>query len=138
MVRLNVPLALGRQRKKLVNRVKELAEEARISIRNIRRDANKQADDEQADKILTEDDLATCKDEILALTKRSKPRSTSLPTRNRRRSSRSDDRRAGRSGAFPQPSARDGAISRRDHLDRGARFSYNLAVNVSRAISSVG
>ena len=39
--------------------MKDLAEEARISIRNIRRDANKQADVEQTDKILTEDDLET-------------------------------------------------------------------------------
>jgi ribosome recycling factor len=69
VVRLNVPPLSVEQRKKLVNRVKELAEEARISIRNIRRDANKQADLEQADKILTEDDLATCKEEILSLTK---------------------------------------------------------------------
>ncbi len=69
VVRLNVPPLSVEQRKKLVNRVKELAEEARISIRNIRRDANKQADTEQADKILTEDDLATCKEEINSLTK---------------------------------------------------------------------
>ena len=70
VVRLNVPSLSVEQRKKLVGRVKDLAEEARVSIRNIRRDANKQADQEQAEKILTEDDLATCKEEIQALTKR--------------------------------------------------------------------
>ena len=69
VVRLNVPALSVEQRKKLVGRVKDLAEEARVSIRNIRRDANKQADQEQADKILTEDDLATCKEEIQSLTK---------------------------------------------------------------------
>ena len=58
------------QRKKLANRVKELAEEARVAIRNIRRDANKQADLEQTEKILTEDDVATCKEEIQILTKK--------------------------------------------------------------------
>jgi ribosome recycling factor len=68
-VRLNVPPLSVEQRKKLVNRVKELAEEARISIRNIRRDANKQADTEQSDKILTEDDTAACKEEVQTLTK---------------------------------------------------------------------
>ena len=57
------------QRKKLVGRVKDLAEEARVAIRNIRRDANKQADQEQSDKILTEDDLDTCKEEVQSLTK---------------------------------------------------------------------
>ena len=63
-VRLNVPPLSVEQRKKLANRVKDLAEEARVAIRNIRRDANKQADLEQSEKVLTEDDLATCKEEI--------------------------------------------------------------------------
>src|SRR5438309_5116852 len=70
VVRLNVPSLSVEQRKKLVNRVKELAEEARVAIRNIRRDANKQAEHEQAEKILTEDDLEAGKEEIQALTKR--------------------------------------------------------------------
>jgi ribosome recycling factor len=70
VVRLNVPSLSVEQRKKLVGRVKDLAEEARVSIRNIRRDANKQADHEQGEKILTEDDLETCKEEIQTLTKR--------------------------------------------------------------------
>ena len=69
-VRLNIPALSVEQRKKLVGRVKDLAEEARISIRNIRRDANKQAEQEQSEKILTEDDLETCKEEIQSLTKR--------------------------------------------------------------------
>ncbi|WP_165234291.1 ribosome recycling factor [Aquisphaera insulae] len=70
VIRLNVPSLSVEQRKKLSNRVKDLAEEARVAIRNIRRDANKQADVEQADKILTEDDLATCKEEVQSLTKK--------------------------------------------------------------------
>src|SRR3954464_4820833 len=56
VIRLNVPSLSVEQRKTLVARVKALAEEARVSIRNIRRDANKQADLEQGEKILTEDD----------------------------------------------------------------------------------
>lgn len=70
VVRLNVPSLSVEQRKKLVARVKDLAEEARIAIRNIRRDANKQADKELTDKVLTEDDLGRCKEEIQDLTKR--------------------------------------------------------------------
>lgn len=70
VIRLNVPSLSVEQRKKLSNRVKDLAEEARVSIRNIRRDANKQAEQEQSDKILTEDDLETCKEEIQSLTKK--------------------------------------------------------------------
>lgn len=70
VIRLNVPSLSVEQRKKLVSRVKDLSEEARIAIRNIRRDANKQADQEQSEKILTEDDLETCKEETQSLTKR--------------------------------------------------------------------
>jgi ribosome recycling factor len=70
VVRLNVPALSVEQRKKLVSRVKDLAEEARVALRNIRRDANKQADQEQGDKVLTEDDLGTCKEEIQSLTKK--------------------------------------------------------------------
>jgi ribosome recycling factor len=69
-IRLNVPSLSVEQRKKLVGRVKDLAEEARVSIRNIRRDANKAGDKEFADKLLTEDDLEKCKEEIQDLTKR--------------------------------------------------------------------
>ncbi|MGB0070538.1 MAG: ribosome recycling factor, partial [Isosphaeraceae bacterium] len=50
VVRLNVPPLSVEQRKKLSHRVKDLAEEARVAIRNIRRDANKQAEVEQSDK----------------------------------------------------------------------------------------
>src|ERR1035437_4295576 len=64
VVRLNVPSLSVEQRKKLVGRVKDLAEEARISLRNIRREANKQADSEQGEKVHTEDDLETCKEEV--------------------------------------------------------------------------
>jgi ribosome recycling factor len=70
VVRLNVPSLSVEQRKKLVARVKDLAEEARVAIRNIRREANKQADQEQAEKVLTEDDLERCKEEVQTLTKR--------------------------------------------------------------------
>jgi ribosome recycling factor len=69
-VRLNVPSLSVEQRKKLVARVKDLAEEARVSIRNIRRDANKQADAEMADKALTEDECESCKEENQSLTKK--------------------------------------------------------------------
>ncbi len=53
-----------------MGRVKDLSEEARISLRNIRRDANKQADTEQTDKVLTEDDAKACKEEIQDLIKK--------------------------------------------------------------------
>ena len=70
VIRINVPSLSVEQRKKLVARVKDLAEEARVSIRSIRRDANKHADQSMSDKILTEDDCAKCKEEIQDLTKK--------------------------------------------------------------------
>ena len=44
LVRLNVPSLSTERRRQLVSRVKELAEEARVAIRNIRRDGNKHAE----------------------------------------------------------------------------------------------
>ena len=44
VVRINIPQLSMDVRKKMVSRIKELSEEAKISIRNIRRDANKAAE----------------------------------------------------------------------------------------------
>lgn len=70
LIRLNVPPLSTERRKQLVSRVKELAEEARISIRNIRRDANKHAEQGEKDKILTEDLCTQTKDQVQELTKK--------------------------------------------------------------------
>lgn len=70
VVRLNVPPLSTEVRKKMVARIKELSEEAKIAIRNVRRDGNKLADQEQKDKTLTEDECQTVKDEIQELTKK--------------------------------------------------------------------
>ena len=70
VVRLNIPPLSGERRKQLAGRVKELAEEARVSIRNIRRDANKQADQAQKGKEMTEDDRDQTKNKIQELTKK--------------------------------------------------------------------
>jgi ribosome recycling factor len=69
LIRINIPPLSGEVRKKLVARIKELAEEAKVAIRNVRRDANKQADVEQKDKTLTEDDRDSVKDQVQELTK---------------------------------------------------------------------
>ena len=70
VVRLNVPPLSTERRKQLGSRIRELAEEARISIRNIRRDGNKHADQSQKDKSMSEDECSTVKDEIQDLTKK--------------------------------------------------------------------
>ncbi|NND98583.1 MAG: ribosome recycling factor [Pirellulaceae bacterium] len=70
MIRLNVPPLSTEVRKKMVSRIKELAEDAKISIRNIRRDANKAADQGEKDKELTEDDRDRLKEQVQELTKK--------------------------------------------------------------------
>ncbi len=70
MIRLNIPPLSTERRKQLASRVKELAEEARISIRNIRRDANKHADQSQKDKVMSEDERDDTKDEVQKYTKK--------------------------------------------------------------------
>ena len=69
LIRLNVPPLSTERRKQLVARLKEVAEEARVAIRNIRRDGNKHADQLEKDKVLTEDDRDVLKEEIQDLTK---------------------------------------------------------------------
>ncbi len=70
IIRLNVPALSTEVRKKMVSRIKELSEDAKISIRNIRRDANKAADAAEKAKEITEDDRDKLKEEIQELTKK--------------------------------------------------------------------
>ncbi|QEG43671.1 Ribosome-recycling factor [Roseimaritima ulvae] len=70
LIRLNVPPLSTEVRKKMVARIKELAEEAKVSIRNIRRDANKAADTAEKEKNLSEDDRDKLKEEVQELTKK--------------------------------------------------------------------
>lgn len=70
IIRLNVPPLSTEVRKKMVSRIKELAEEAKVSIRNIRRDANKAADVAEKAKEIGEDDRDKLKDEVQELTKK--------------------------------------------------------------------
>lgn len=70
VIRLNVPALSTEVRRKMVNRIRELAEEARVALRNIRRDGNKMADQAEKDKDLSEDDRDDVKNEIQELTKK--------------------------------------------------------------------
>jgi len=69
ILRLNIPPLSEERRKKLVGLVKEKGEAAKIAIRNVRRDANKHADQSQKDSVLTEDDCKGLKEEIQEQTK---------------------------------------------------------------------
>lgn len=69
LIRINIPPLSTETRRKMVARIKELAEETKVSIRNIRRDANKAADQAEKDKQITEDDRDAAKEQIQELTK---------------------------------------------------------------------
>ncbi len=47
-----------------------MKEEAKVAIRNVRRDANKHAEQGEKDKLMTEDEAKICKEEIQNLTKK--------------------------------------------------------------------
>ncbi len=70
VIRINIPALSGEVRKKMVSRIKELSEEGKISVRNIRRDGNKAADQEEKDKTISEDTRDDIKDQIQELTKK--------------------------------------------------------------------
>ncbi|MBL9163215.1 MAG: ribosome recycling factor [Planctomycetaceae bacterium] len=70
VIRLNIPPLSGDVRKKMIARTKDLSEEAKIAIRNVRRDGNKHADTAEKDGELSEDDCKALKDEIQELTKK--------------------------------------------------------------------
>ncbi|GIX05575.1 MAG: ribosome-recycling factor [Planctomycetaceae bacterium] len=78
VIRLNVPPLSTERRKQLVTRVKDLAEDARVAIRNIRRDANKQADQLLKDGALSEDAHESLKEDIQDLTKKYEGKVNSL------------------------------------------------------------
>lgn len=69
VIRLSVPAMSGDQRKKIVAQIKKSAEAAKVSCRNVRRDANKHLDDAEKAKTLTEDDRDKGKDKMQTLLK---------------------------------------------------------------------
>ena len=69
MIRLQVPSMSGDQRQKLVARIKKSNEDAKISCRNIRRDANKHFDAGEKAKEMTEDERDKGKESVQTLLK---------------------------------------------------------------------
>jgi ribosome recycling factor len=78
MIRLQVPPMSGEQRQKMVTRIKKLAEEAKVAIRNVRRDANKSFDQAEKAKDMTEDERDKGKEEVQSLTKKFEDRVTEM------------------------------------------------------------
>jgi ribosome recycling factor len=68
VIRLVVPGLSEERRLQLVTRVKDMAEDARVSIRNIRRDANKALDRQKKESTISEDECDTAKEDVQKLT----------------------------------------------------------------------
>lgn len=68
-IRLNVPPLSGERRQQLVQSVKQMAEQSRVSVRGIRRDAIKMFESEEKAKNITEDQRDEGKEEVEKMTK---------------------------------------------------------------------
>ena len=67
-IRINIPPLTEERRKELTKVVHSEGEDAKVAIRNIRRDANQQVKDLLKDKSITEDEVRRAEDEIQKLT----------------------------------------------------------------------
>jgi ribosome recycling factor len=68
LIRLSIPRLTEDRRKELVRLVARRVEDARIAIRNLRRDALKDLQEFEKEKMISEDDFYRAKDEIQELT----------------------------------------------------------------------
>jgi ribosome recycling factor len=67
VVRLSIPPLSEERRKQIVHQIKEIAEETKVSLRNIRRDAIKQADAEEKAKTMSEDEARKVHEDVTEL-----------------------------------------------------------------------
>ncbi|MEW6569598.1 MAG: ribosome recycling factor [Nitrospirota bacterium] len=68
VIRMNIPSLTEERRKQLVKTVRKKAEEAKVAIRNIRRDANDDLKRLEKEKHLSEDEVKRSQDEIQKIT----------------------------------------------------------------------
>lgn len=68
IIRLPIPALTTERRKELVKVVKKMAEDGKVALRNVRRDANERLKDLKKDKQISEDDAHRAQDEVQKLT----------------------------------------------------------------------
>lgn len=68
LIRLSIPRLTEERRRELVRVVSKRVEEARVAIRNLRRDALRDLQDFEKEKMISEDDFYRGKDEVQKLT----------------------------------------------------------------------
>lgn len=78
VIRLNIPPLSMEVRRKMAKMIAELSEECKVSIRNVRRDGNKQVDAEEKAKAISEDERDSAKEQIQELTKKYEDMATEL------------------------------------------------------------
>ena len=67
-IRINIPPLTEERRKDLVKMAKKYTEEAKVAIRNVRRDVNEALKKMQSSKEISEDDLHKAQDEVQKIT----------------------------------------------------------------------
>jgi len=70
LIRLVVPPLSTERRQQIASQLKKMAEAAKVSIRNARRDANKEAERQEEESELTEDEARKGKEDVQELTAR--------------------------------------------------------------------
>ncbi len=70
VIRLTIPPMSQERREKVATQVKNMGEQQKVSIRNIRRDANKKIDDLEKSKEISEDQRDRSKKEVDDITKK--------------------------------------------------------------------
>ncbi|MDE7064362.1 MAG: ribosome recycling factor [Desulfovibrionaceae bacterium] len=70
IIRISIPPLTEERRKDLVKVSRKYAEEAKVAVRNIRRDANDQLKKLEKDKVISEDELKKANDDVQKLTDR--------------------------------------------------------------------
>jgi ribosome recycling factor len=68
VIRLNIPMLTEERRKELSKIAKRMGEEAKVAIRNIRRDVNDELKKQEKEKLISEDDSHRTLDEIQKVT----------------------------------------------------------------------
>lgn len=68
LIRINIPQLTEERRKEMVKRVKKIAEEYRVAIRNLRREANDASKKRKENKEISEDEMFKLQDEVQKVT----------------------------------------------------------------------
>ena len=68
MIRITVPALTEERRKELVKDVKKMAENAKVSVRNIRRDSNDELKKDEKNGDISEDELRSATEQVQKIT----------------------------------------------------------------------